>query len=110
MDIVMKRINIINDLIRACPFNENEPFVEVDDKTLDNIMMGKIVAKKGKLVDVSQEIAAKQRIQELIKLLESTDYKAIKFAEGLISADEYEEIKAQRQAWREEINRLESHS
>ena len=40
--------------------------------------------------------------------LSATDYKAIKFAEGLISAEDYEPIKAQRQALRDEINRLEN--
>ena len=47
------------------------------------------------------------RIRELIANLQSTDYKAIKYAEGLISAEEYAEIKAKRQEWRDEINRLE---
>ena len=40
--------------------------------------------------------------------LAKTDYQAIKFAEGLISEEEYAPIKAQRQAWRDEINQLES--
>ena len=47
------------------------------------------------------------RINELKKLLASTDYQAIKYAEGQISEEEYAPIKAQRQAWRDEINRLE---
>jgi hypothetical protein len=36
-----------------------------------------------------------------------TDYKAIKYAEGVITLSEYLDTKNQRQAWREEINRLE---
>ena len=47
------------------------------------------------------------RIAELKGLLQETDYKAIKFAEGEISAEEYEETKLQRKAWRDEINQLE---
>lgn len=47
------------------------------------------------------------RIEELKFLLQSTDYKAIKFAEGELSAEEYEETKTERKAWREEINQLE---
>lgn len=51
-----------------------------------------------------------QKIASLKQNLADTDYKAIKFAEGVISAKDYAEIKAQRQAWRDEINRLESES
>ena len=39
--------------------------------------------------------------------LSASDYKAIKFAEGLISAEDYEPIKAERQALRDKINELE---
>lgn len=48
-----------------------------------------------------------ERIAELKQLLSDTDYKAIKYSEGLISEEEYAEVKAQRQAWRDEINKLE---
>lgn len=47
------------------------------------------------------------RIAELKNKLLQTDYKAIKYAEGLITEEEYAPIKAQRQAWRNEINQLE---
>lgn len=47
------------------------------------------------------------QIEALKQQLSATDYKAIKYAEGLISAEEYADTKAQRQAWRDEINRLE---
>ena len=47
------------------------------------------------------------RIIELKQKLEDTDYKAIKYAEGELSVEEYAETKAQRRAWREEINKLE---
>lgn len=48
------------------------------------------------------------RITELKQQLADTNDKAIEYAEGWISEEEYEPIKIQRQAWREEINRLES--
>ena len=48
------------------------------------------------------------RIAELKKLLKDTDYKALKYAEGVISASEYLPIQRQRQAWRDEINELEA--
>lgn len=47
------------------------------------------------------------QIMALKEELAASDYKAIKFAEGLISAEEYEPIKAERQALREQINALE---
>lgn len=55
-----------------------------------------------------QRIAKKVRINELKKLLSQSDYKAIKYAEGLISAQDYEPIKQLRQSYRDEINQLES--
>lgn len=49
-----------------------------------------------------------QRIEMLKGELASTDYKAIKYAEGWLTEEEYAPIKAQRQAIRDEINALES--
>lgn len=48
-----------------------------------------------------------QKINELKRKLRDTDYKAIKYAEGLIPLSEYQEIRGERQAWRDEINQLE---
>lgn len=53
-----------------------------------------------------QPSEAELRIMELKSLLAETDYKAIKYAEGLISEEEYAPIKAQRQEWRDEINAI----
>ena len=47
-------------------------------------------------------------IQQLKKALSDTDYKAIKFAEGQISEEDYSEIKSERQGYRDRINYLES--
>ena len=46
-------------------------------------------------------------ITQLKKALSDTDYKAIKFAEGQISEEEYSEIKSERQGYRDRINYLE---
>ena len=48
-----------------------------------------------------------QRIWQLKELLQESDYKAIKYAEGWISEEDYAPIKAERQAIRDEINKLE---
>lgn len=53
------------------------------------------------------DIEVAPRISELKQLLTDTDYKAIKYAEGEITAEEYAPIREQRRAWRVEINNLE---
>ena len=47
------------------------------------------------------------QISQLKAQLAETDYKAIKYAEGWISAEEYAPIKAERQRIRNQINELE---
>ena len=54
-----------------------------------------------------QKDTPEMQIVELKQQLADTDYKAIKFAEGLISEEDYAPIKKQRQQWRNEINLLE---
>ena len=60
---------------------------------------------------IHKAAASKPTAQEQIVVLRdnltSTDYQAIKFAEGEISAQQYEPIRQQRAAWRAEINNLE---
>lgn len=50
---------------------------------------------------------SEQEIWELKRLLAESDYKAIKYAEGWLSDEDYAAVKAQRQAWRARINALE---
>ena len=52
-------------------------------------------------------ITPEEEIAELKIKLASTDYQAIKYAEGVLSEEEYADMKAQRQAWRDRINELE---
>ena len=54
------------------------------------------------------ELNKQFQIDLLKKKLADTDYKAIKYAEGIISDEEYKPIKAERQRIRDEINRLEN--
>ena len=54
------------------------------------------------------ELNKQFQIDLLKKKLADTDYKAIKYAEGLISEEEYAPIKAERQALRDQINELEA--
>ncbi len=70
------------------------------------------IIKHPKLVpyDNSKELKreyALNRISELKSLLFESDYRAIKYAEGLYTEEEYAPYKTQRQEYRDEINRLE---
>lgn len=97
-----------------------EPYIEVTDERHAELVemanSGKelyvksIKDKEFALRDiiVSQEQQRQNRIAELKSLLAQTDYQAIKYAEGQLSASEYAEMKKQRQAWRDEINELET--
>lgn len=58
-------------------------------------------------IKVDETTKINRQIFELKQKLTQTDYKAIKYSEGLLTDKEYAEVKAQRQAWRDEINRLE---
>lgn len=54
-----------------------------------------------------RKLTLESEITGLKQILASTDYKVLKFAEGQISASDYEETKQQRQALRDKINELE---
>ena len=53
------------------------------------------------------KMATEKRIAELKQLLKDTDYRAIKYAEGCYTEEEYKPYKELRQAYRDEINQLE---
>jgi hypothetical protein len=65
----------------------------------------------GKVIDVDFVEPEKDpifEIQQLKQKLADTDYIACKIAEGSATAEEYADIIADRQKWREEINAYES--
>lgn len=49
-----------------------------------------------------------EKIQKLKKKLADSDYKAIKYAEGLISEEDYAPIKAERESYRVQIRENEA--
>ena len=59
--------------------------------------------------EVAKDIISNRNkeISELKAKLSQTDYQAIKFAEGWITADDYAPTKALRNSWRARINELE---
>lgn len=54
------------------------------------------------------KFAARKEIAELKIKLRDTDYKAIKYAEGMISLADYAPIREERQGWRDRIGELEA--
>lgn len=59
----------------------------------------------------AEELARREKLSRIAALksqLAATDYQAIKHSEGWISEEDYAEIKAARQALRDEINELEA--
>ena len=68
----------------------------------------------GKIVEFPDDkmgicpLSKDEEIAMLKAKLAETDYKAIKYAEGLYSEEDYAPIKAQRQAFRDRINELEN--
>ena len=65
-------------------------------------------SEKDAEAEAARIAAIDAEIAELKAELSGTDYKAIKYAEGWITEEEYAETKAQRQAWRDRINELEA--
>lgn len=118
----MIKVNYDINTNKVIGFNKNiEPFIEITEEERrqpiknkygyyaveDNHLVVKYRVPIPQEVLADQENAIKQQITALKRQLAETDYKAIKFAEGFIPADEYTEIKAQRQNWRTQINQLE---
>lgn len=77
-----------------------------------------ILDENGNLIDIDINTTAiikakqikelKAQILKLKKQLISTDYQAIKYAEGRITEEEFSPVSEQRQLWRDEINNLEA--
>ena len=72
---------------------------------LARVIKGKIFI--GKTEDEKTDEDNKAKVVVLRQQLADTDYIAAKIAEGSATKTEYADKIAQRQAWREEINRLE---
>ena len=106
-----------NEYKEACAFEIPNPIAEIDLETWKiysefkcgvdwDIIDGEFVKIKTE-EQLKTMAKASLRISELKQYLSQTDYQAIKYSEGQLSEEEYAPMKAQRQAWRDEINRLE---
>jgi len=107
----MKKIKIINQFY--CELSNDEDAIEVSEETLLQIGITKCFDVENNCVidfdntKLLRQREAKERIKELKGLLSLSDFRAIKYAEGLYTEEEYLPYKEQRQAYRDEINALE---
>ena len=82
----------------------NTTLEELIDRRTERVQIG------GEYIppEPTQDQVKAQTIYRLKMQLSATDYAVIKIAEGAATPEEYAELIAQRQQWRQEINALES--
>ena len=98
-------------------FKPDDPSaIEVTQEMIDELDNRNLCWDDGKLVEYKKTkedltVEARQKIQDEIgrikSLLSGTDYKAIKYAEGELSEEDFSPIREQRREWRNQINELE---
>ena len=94
------------DLVKP-PYNYK--IVEIDDKYADCVesdFNDDLTFSEMKYNTRKSQEMAEKRIAELKQKLFDTDYRAIKFAEGELTEEEYAPYREERRAWRKEINSL----
>jgi hypothetical protein len=86
-----------------------------------NLNWGRLVSQKLRIGDDDGNIISEEdilvytpeigrltvNIKALKAKLSASDYKAIKFAEGELSAEEYQSVRLERREWRRQINEME---
>ena len=82
-----------------------EEDLEVSDVNGWTYLKSKCPHKTQEMIDRDNAI---QEITQLKKQLSDTDYKAIKYAEGQLTEEEYSLTRTQRASWRARINELEA--
>lgn len=98
----------------AQSFPLDETAIEVSEEDLQQIGITKCFDVENNCVidyDNAEELQRKQaleRIVELKRLLVESDYRAIKYAEGCYTEEQYAPYRTQRQSYRDEINQLEA--
>lgn len=107
---------------KVVAFNKDtEPYIEITEEERKQPLPDKYsyyAVENGKFCikrrtpteeEVAKDIISNRNkeINELKAKLAQTDYQAIKFAEGWITADDYAPTKALRNSWRARINELE---
>ena len=91
---------------------KDKPIYDEETHKIIGFETREIIVRHPKLIENDntlelQKQNALKRIDELKALLKDSDYRAIKYAEGFYTDEEYQPYKEQRQAYRDEINELE---
>ena len=86
---------------------ENGVLIDIPQAELETMRLAQLEYEQ-QLQRQAEIDEIQRKISEAKAKLSETDYQAIKYFEGFISEADYAPIKAQRQAWRDEINTLET--
>ena len=86
---------------------ENGVLIDIPQAELETMRLARLEYEQ-QLQRQAEIDEIQRKISEAKAKLSQTDYQAIKYFEGFISETDYAPIKAQRQAWRDEINALET--
>ena len=86
---------------------ENGVLIDIPQAELETMRLAQLEYEQ-QLQKQAEIDEIQRKISEAKAKLSQTDYQARKYAEGFISDADYAPIKAQRQAWRDEINVLET--
>ena len=86
---------------------ENGVLIDIPQDELETMRLAQLEYEQ-QLQRQAEINEVQRKIDETKEKLSQTDYQAIKYVEGFISETDYAPIKAQRQAWRDEINALEA--
>lgn len=119
----MIKVNYNQETGKVISFGKDtKPYIEITEQERKQplpdkysyyaVVDGKFTIKRRNPTKEELEADNRQVVErEIVGLkqkLYDTDYKAIKYAEGFLTEEEYKETKAQRQMWRDRINELES--
>ena len=85
---------------------ENGVLIDIPQAELETMRLAQLEYEQ-QLQRQAEIDEIQRKISKAKAKLSQTDYQAIKYFEGFISETDYAPIKAQRQAWRKEINDLE---
>ena len=86
---------------------ENGVLIDIPQAELETMRLAQLEYEQ-QLQRQAEIDEVQRKIDETKAKLSQTDYQSIKYFEGFISEADYAPIKAQRQAWRDEINALEA--
>lgn len=108
----MKYVTGKSDKLRVIELPDDaRPITQADELVLEQHRQQAIAKQRERealAAQAEQKLAKETRIYELKRQLSKTDYQALKYAEGEMSAEEFAVTKELRRAWRTEINALEA--